>query len=107
MKRSNLSLTHAGACRMAPSVPLARISFVYWPVLAAQVAGQDRIEAHHQHMHASLKVMAAQDEQWMRVMQTMREYENGVEPPIMSRRVGANTMATIDDLTYCALAMRT
>jgi nitric oxide reductase large subunit len=49
-------------------------------------------------MHGKLKITQAQEDQWAKVAQVMRDNEKTIEPLIKARVENAKTMTAVDDL---------
>jgi protein CpxP len=98
MERSNYQLTCAAARAITAGMLIAIAAFASGSVAAAQDSGESRVEAHIKNMHAKLKITAAQEDQWKKVAQVMRDNENRAEPLIKERAKNAKTMTAIEDL---------
>jgi periplasmic protein CpxP/Spy len=98
MKRNNYRITYTAARGIAAGMLVAIFAFASGSVLGAPASGESRVEAHIKNMHAKLKIMAAQEDQWKQVAQVMRDNENRVEPLIKDRAKKAKTMTAVDDL---------
>jgi len=90
MERNSHQFTYAAAL-------LAIIAFASGPVMAAASA-EDHVEAHITSMHARLKITQAQEDQWAKVAQVMRDNEKAIEPLMKARKENAKTMTAVDDL---------
>jgi protein CpxP len=98
MERNRHQFTHAAARAVAAAALFAMIAFAAGPVIAAKVSAEDRVEARIKDMHARLKITAAQEDQWAKVIQVMRDNEKAIEPLIKARAENAKTMTAVDDL---------
>ena len=98
MERNRLKFTHAAARAVAAAALVATIAFASGPVIAAKVSDADRVEARIKDMHAKLKITQAQEDQWAKVTQVMRDNEKTIEPLIKARTENAKTMTAVDDL---------
>jgi periplasmic protein CpxP/Spy len=101
MKRISHQFTYAAARAVAVAGIAAVIAFASGPVIAAKHSAQtrvDRVEARITDMHAKLKITQAQEDQWAKVAQVMRDNEKAVEPLIKARAENAKTMTAVDDL---------
>lgn len=65
---------------------------------AAEKHHEDRVEVRIKHMHDKLKITAAQEEQWGKVEQTMREDAKVMDQLTQARVDHAKDMTAIDDL---------
>jgi hypothetical protein len=95
MTRSSHQFSYAAAALVAI------IAFASGPAVAAKVSAQDRVdrvEARITDMHAKLKITQAQEDQWAKVVQVMRDNEKAIEPLIKSRKENTKTMTAVDDL---------
>src|ERR1700694_70912 len=72
MRQSSYRFTYLAARAVAAAL-FATLAFAPGPVLAAKDSGGDRVEARIKNMHARLKITQAQEEQWAKVAQVMRE----------------------------------
>ena len=105
MKRISHQFTCAAARAVAAAALVAVFAFASEPVMAAKASAEDHVEAHIMNMHAKLKITQAQEEQWAKVAQVMRDNEKTVEPLIKARKDNAKTMTAVDDLkSYAAIA---
>ena len=108
MERNSHQFTFAAARAFAAAALVAAIAIVSGPVVAAEAgaakasatkaAREDRVEARIKDMHAKLKITKAQEEQWAKVAQVMRDNEKTIEPVIKARAEHAKTMTAVDDL---------
>ncbi len=83
---------------MLAAALVATIALASGPVIAAKVSIAQRVEARITQMHAKLKITAAQEDQWAKVAQMMRDNEKAIEPLINARIDNAKTMTAVDDL---------
>jgi ADP-ribosylglycohydrolase len=93
--------THAAARAVAAA--LFTLAFAASPVLAAKAVAAkassgDRVEARIKNMHAKLKITQAQEEQWAKVAQVMRENAKSLDALTDARFKNAKTMNAVDDL---------
>ena len=65
---------------------------------AAAPAGGD-VEVRISSLHAKLKITGAQEEQWNKVAQVMRENAATMEPLIKARKAKEGSMNAVDNLT--------
>jgi hypothetical protein len=68
------------------------------PGQAANESGESRVEARIKDLHAKLKITQAQEEQWTKVAQVMRENAKSMDTLTHARFEHAKTMTAIDDL---------
>ena len=72
---------------------------------AARVSKVDRTEARIQMLHAKLKITPAQEEQWNKVTQVMRDNAKTMEALIKTRLEKEGTLSAVEDLkSYGAIA---
>jgi periplasmic protein CpxP/Spy len=76
---------------MAPSGPAAAAP-------AASGTRVARVEAHIKRLHDELKISPAQEEQWGKVAQVMRDNAANTDALIRKRMEAINTMSAVDDL---------
>ena len=108
MEWNSYQFTYAAARTFAAAALVATIAFAPGPVIAAETSAakasaakasrEDRVEARIKDMHAKLKITTAQEDQWAKVAQVMRDNEKAVEPLIKARKENAKTMTAVDDL---------
>jgi protein CpxP len=98
MERNGHQFTYAAARALAAAVLVATIAFAPGPVFAAKASSEDRVETRIKDMHAKLKITQAQEEQWAKVAQVMRDNEKTIEPLIKARTANAKTMTAVGDL---------
>jgi periplasmic protein CpxP/Spy len=98
MERNGPQFTYAAARALGAAVLVATIAFASGPVIAAQASAGDRVETRIKDMHAKLKITQAQEDQWAKVAQVMRDNEKTIEPLIKARTANAKTMTAVGDL---------
>jgi LTXXQ motif family protein len=98
MKRNSHQFNYAAVRAVTAAALVATIAFASGPAIAAKASAEDRVEARITHMHAKLKITQAQEDQWAKVAQVMRDNEKAIEPLIKARMDNANTMTAVDDL---------
>jgi len=98
MKRSSYQSMYAVARAVASAVLFAAIAFGPGVAFAAKGSGEPRVEAHIASMHAKLNITPAQEEQWSKVAEVMRENAKSLDALTRSRLERAKTMTAVDDL---------
>ncbi len=98
MKRNSIQINFAAVRAITAAALVATIAFASAPAIAAKASAVDRSEARITHMHAKLNITQAQEEQWAKVVQVMRDNEKAIEPLIKARAENAKTMTAVDDL---------
>src|SRR5450830_1284132 len=103
MERNSHQSTYAAARALAAAALVATIAFAPGPVIAAETSAakassEDRVETRIKDMHAKLKITQAQEDQWAKVAQVMRDNEKTIEPFIKARADNAKTRTAVDDL---------
>ncbi|HLX79909.1 MAG TPA: BON domain-containing protein [Burkholderiales bacterium] len=68
------------------------------PVLAAKETGEKRAEARINKMHARLNITPAQESQWSKVAQVMRDNAKTMDALTQARFEHSKTMTAVDDL---------
>lgn len=68
------------------------------PATAGPASKADPVEARIKELHTKLKLTPAQEEQWNKVTQVMRDNEKTMEALIKARSEKANAMTAVDDL---------
>ncbi len=75
------------------------------PSTSVATPPSDRVEARIKELHTKLNITPAQEEQWNKVAQAMRDNAKAMEPLIKARLEKASTMTAIDDLkSYSEIA---
>jgi hypothetical protein len=97
MRQSSHRFTFSAARAVAAAL-FATLAFALGPVLAAKDSGGDRVEARIKNMHVKLKITQAQEEQWAKVAQVMRENAKSLDALTDARFKNAKTMNAVDDL---------
>lgn len=100
MERNSHQYTYAAARALAAAVLVATIAFASGPVIAAKASSEDRVEARVKDMHAKLKITKAQEDQWAKVAQVMRDNAKTMDALTQARfeKAKTKTMTAIDDL---------
>ena len=98
MERNGHHFTFAAARAIGAAAFVATLALASGPVIAAKASEAQRVEARITQMHARLKITQAQEEQWAKVAQSMRDSEKAIEPLIKTRKDNAKTMTAVDDL---------
>ncbi len=98
MKRSSCQSTYAVARAVASAVLFAVIAFGPGVAFAAKGSHEARVEARIADMHAKLKITPAQEDQWTKVAEVMRENAKSMDALTRSRFEHAKTMTAVDDL---------
>lgn len=98
MKRSSYQSTYAVAHAVASAVLFAVIAFGPGVAFAAKSSREARVETRIADMHAKLKITPAQEDQWTKVAEVMRENAKSMEALTQSRHEHAKTMTAVDDL---------
>src|SRR5664280_2619463 len=100
MKLNSNQFGHASTRILATLAALVAI-LAFAPVAAIAVekdAHQDRTELRIKDMHAKLKITAAQEDQWSRVAQVMRDNAKTMDTLTQTRMNHAKDMTAVDDL---------
>ena len=98
MERNGRRFTFSAARAIGAAALVATIALASGPVVAAKASIGERVEARITNMHARLKITQAQEEQWAKVAQSMRDSEKAIEPLIKTRKDNAKTRTAVDDL---------
>lgn len=99
MKLSGNQFTSASTRLIAAAALIVTMAFAPGVVLAANVdAHEDRAELRIKDMHAKLKITAAQEEQWAKVAQVMRDDAKAMDTLTQARVAHAKDMTAVDDL---------
>jgi protein CpxP len=98
MERNRNQFTYTAARVLGAAVLVATIAFAPGTVFAAKASSEDRVETRIKDMHAKLMITQAQEDQWTKVAQVMRDNEKTIEPLIKARVENAKTMTAVDDL---------
>jgi protein CpxP len=99
MKLSGNQFTSASSRLIAAAALVVTMAFAPGVVLAANVdAHEDRAELRIKDMHAKLKITAAQEEQWAKVAQVMRDDAKAMDTLTQARVAHVKDMTAVDDL---------
>jgi periplasmic protein CpxP/Spy len=98
MKKSSYQFTYAAARAVAVVVMVATIAFAPSLVIAAQASHQDRAEARIKDLHAKLKITSAQEDQWAKIAQEMRDDAKSMDALTQKRAANTKTMTAVEDL---------
>jgi len=106
MKFSGNRFIDAGARLIGAAALVVTFAFAPGVVLAADKdAHEDRAEVRIKQMRAKLKITSAQEEQWGKVAQAMRDDAKTMDTLTQARVARAKDMTAIDDLkTYGEIA---
>lgn len=87
------------AARAAAALAIAAtIALAATPVLAAGSAREAGVESHITNMHSKLKITAAEEEQWAKVADVMRDNAKEMDQLNNARMANAKSMNAVDDL---------
>jgi len=98
MKPSRHQFTYAAARAVAAVALAVTIAFAPNVVLAAKASNEDRVEMRIKDMHARLKITQAQEDQWAKVAEVMRDNARSMDALTKARHENAKTMTAVDDL---------
>lgn len=98
MKQNANCYTNAGLRLMTAAVFIISLGFAPGLVFAADKHQEVRVEVRIKDMHDKLKITAAQEEQWAKVEQAMREDAKVMDALTQTRADHAKDMTAIDDL---------
>ena len=99
MKQSGIQFNFANARLISVLVMAAALVFVPGTVFAtAKVAHEDRAELRIKDMHTKLKITSAQEVQWAKVADVMRDNGKAMDTLTQSRVDHAKDATAIDDL---------
>jgi protein CpxP len=98
MERNGHHFTFAAARAVGAAALVATIAFASGPVIAAKAPTADRVEARIANMHAKLKITQAQEDQWAKAAEVLRDNEKAIEPLIKARKENSKSMTAVDDL---------
>jgi periplasmic protein CpxP/Spy len=99
MKQSGIQFNLASARLIGAMVLAATLVFVPGAVFAtAKVAHEDRAELRIKDMHTKLKITSAQEEQWVKVADVMRDNGKTMDTLTQARVDHAKDTNAIDDL---------
>lgn len=98
MKPSHYQLTYAVARAVAAAALAVTIAFAPNVVLAAKPSNEDRVEMRIKDMHAKLDITQAQEDQWAKVAEVMRDNARSMDTLTTARHENAKTMTAVDDL---------
>ncbi len=93
------SFFHSGTRLLAMLAAfLAVVTFAPAAAIAVEKNHEDRTELRIKDMHARLKITAAQEDQWSKVAQVMRDNAKAMDELTESRMDHAKDMSAVDDL---------
>jgi hypothetical protein len=98
MKPSRHQFTYAAARAVAAVALAITIAFAPNVVLAAKPSKEDRVEIRIKDMHAKLEITQAQEDQWAKVAEVMRDNARSMDTLTKARHENAKTMTAVDDL---------
>ena len=98
MKPSRYQLTYAVTRAVAAAALAVTIAFAPNVVLAAKPSNEDRVEMRIKDMHAKLDIKQAQEDQWAKVAEVMRDNARSMDTLTTARHENAKTMTAVDDL---------
>jgi Spy/CpxP family protein refolding chaperone len=98
MKPRSQHSTYAVARAAASALLFAVIAFGPGAASAAKGSGEAGAETHIAEMHAKLKITPAQEEQWAKVAEVMRENAKSMAVLARNRSEQARTMNAVEDL---------
>lgn len=98
MERNSHQFTHATARAVAAAALVATVAFGAGPVMAAKASAEDRVEARIKDMHAKLTITKAQEDQWTKVANVMRDNAKTMDTLTQGRFEHAKSMTAVDDL---------
>jgi hypothetical protein len=99
MNQSGSQSNHLGVRLLAAFVLIFTLAFAPGVSLAAEKGDhKDRTELRIQDMHAKLNITAAQEEQWSKVAQTMRDDASAIDVLVQARMAHSKDMTALDDL---------
>jgi hypothetical protein len=98
MNQRKFQLTHALGRAAAAIAVATTMAFAATSAIAANDAGQARVETHIKDMHAKLQISAAEEVQWTKVADVMRDNAKMMDELNRARAANAKTMNAVDDL---------
>lgn len=98
MKPSRDQFTYAVTRAVAAAALAVTITFAPSVALAAKPSSEDRVEMRIKDMHAKLDIRQAQEDQWAKVAEVMRDNARSMDTLTKARHENAKTMTAVDDL---------
>ena len=99
MKPSGNQFTYVSARLIAAATLVTTLAFAPVVVFAADKdAHEDRAEMRIKDMHAKLKITSAEEEQWTKVAEAMRDNAKTMDTLTQARIDHAKDMTAVDDL---------
>jgi acyl-coenzyme A synthetase/AMP-(fatty) acid ligase len=98
MNQRKFQFTHAVAHVAAAVAVVATMALAAAPVIAATDPGTARVETRIKDMHAKLKITTAEEAQWAKVADVMRDNATKMDELNSARTANAKTMNAVDDL---------
>jgi hypothetical protein len=89
---------YAAARAVVAAAIVVTIAFAAAPVIAAKGSDEVRVETRIKDMHSKLKITAAEEDQWAKVVEAMRDNAKKMDELTNARMANAKTMNAVDDL---------
>jgi periplasmic protein CpxP/Spy len=96
--RQSYQSCYAASRAVVMAVLVAIITFAPSLALAAKASNEDRAEARIKDMHAALKITPAQEDQWAKITQEMRDNAKAMDALTETRLANSKTMTAVEDL---------
>jgi hypothetical protein len=91
------SICHAVRTLLTATI-VASLAFAAGPVLASKPTQPDRVETRITNIHAQLRITPAQEEQWGKIVEVMRDNAKKMADLTSARQASTKTMNAVDDL---------
>lgn len=98
MKKQNPLVTYVTIRSVAIAALLAMLSFTSVQVLADKTSAVEHVEARITKLHTQINITPAQEEQWNKVAEVMRDNAKRLDALTDMRKKAAKTMTAVDDL---------
>ena len=98
MKKDRPLFTGMAVRTVAVTALLATITFMPFQAVAAKASAGDRVEARITELRTEIKITPAQEEQWSKVTEVMRDNAKRQDALVKSRLDNAKKMTAVEDL---------
>ena len=98
MNQHNFQFTYAAARTVIATAIVATMVFATAPVFAAKASEESRVEARIKDMHGKLKITTAEEAQWTKIAEVMRDNAKKMDQLTDNRMTKVKTMSAVEDL---------
>lgn len=98
MKKNSLPFAAVAVRTVAVTALLAALAFASVQALAAKASAEDRVELRIGELRAQIHITPAQEAQWSKVTEVMRDNAKKQDALIQARLAHAATLTAVDDM---------